>query len=158
MKNKNSILLLDTYNATRTIAAEALLRKYGRHQLNVSSAGISTNKETEDLIKIYNKTLKLLDGHYLPTKGLVGHKSVDRFMHKHFDYVVTMSDAAHKHCPIFIGTYIKMQWFFKDIKELPDLNLSEIEITICLRENINKAFWESTNLLNSFRLLNMKLI
>ena len=41
-------------------------------------------------------------------------KSVDRFLHQHFDYVITVCSEAEDACPDFPGSAKKIHWYFED--------------------------------------------
>ncbi|HEX6509846.1 MAG TPA: arsenate reductase ArsC, partial [Chloroflexota bacterium] len=41
-------------------------------------------------------------------------KSLDRFVHEPWDYVITVCDAANEACPVFPGARHRLHWSFED--------------------------------------------
>jgi len=89
------ILILCTGNSCRSQMAEAYL-KFLNPALEVYSAG------TEPGEQVHPKAIRVLK-----EKGITLHqahpKSVKKFIHTSFDYVITVCDGAKESCPVFLG-------------------------------------------------------
>ena len=92
---KQSILILCTGNSCRSQMAEGFLRSFDP-ELDVHSAGTVPASEVHPLaVQVMRE--KGID--------LAGSrpKSVDEFLDRPFDYVVTVCDGAKESCPLFTG-------------------------------------------------------
>lgn len=97
---KKRILVLCTGNSCRSQMAEGFLKSFDA-ELEVYSAG--TNPSSE----IHPKAVQVMREIGIDLSN--GYpKSVDKFIDKPFDFVVTVCDNAKETCPVFIG----------DVKEL----------------------------------------
>ena len=86
--------------------AEALLRKHGRGDFEVFSAG------TEP------KGINPLTERVLDEAGLdhswARSKSVTEYLGQTFDYVITVCDQARQNCPVFPGVHETLHWGYED--------------------------------------------
>ncbi len=89
------ILILCTGNSCRSQMAEAFLKSFD-NRLDVVSAG------TEPSMKVHPKTIDVMNeiGIDLSKNNP---KSIDIFLDKSFDYVITVCNAAKETCPVFAG-------------------------------------------------------
>jgi arsenate reductase len=101
-----AVLFVCTHNSARSIMGEALLRAKGGDQYVVESAG------TEPA-EVRPLTLRVLEEAGLPTEGLRS-KSVQEFMGRKFDYVITVCDSARQNCPVFPGQGERFHWGYPD--------------------------------------------
>jgi arsenate reductase len=92
---KQSILVLCTGNSCRSQMAEGFLRSFDS-ELDVHSAGTVPATEVHPLAVqvMREKGIDLSGSHP---------KSVEQFLSKPFDYVVTVCDGAKESCPLFTG-------------------------------------------------------
>ncbi|UWX57145.1 arsenate reductase ArsC [Chlorobaculum sp. MV4-Y] len=92
---KQSILVLCTGNSCRSQMAEGFLRSFDA-ELEVFSAGTIPASEVHPLAVqvMREKGIDLSGSHP---------KSVEQFLSKPFDYVVTVCDGAKESCPLFTG-------------------------------------------------------
>lgn len=100
------VLFVCTANASRSILAEALLRRAGGERYEVFSAGIEPT------------TVHPLTRRVLEEAGLdhdwAESKSVTRFAGQAFDYVVTLCDDARLVCPVFPGADTSFHWGYPE--------------------------------------------
>lgn len=109
MNNKKpKVLFLCTGNSARSQMAEALLKNRAGEIFDVYSAG--TRPEKIDLRAI--DALR----HYGITDPKLVSKSVDAFMGKLFDFVITLCDSANNECRDFPNACRQFSWDFPDPK------------------------------------------
>lgn len=90
-----NILILCTGNSCRSQMAEGFLRHFDKN-LNVFSAGTIPEKEVHPKAIVVMKEAGIDISDQKP-------KSVDPFLGRDFDYVVTVCDHANETCPLFMG-------------------------------------------------------
>jgi arsenate reductase len=101
------VLVICWGNSARSIMAEALLRHHGGADFEVNSAGIEP-KGVNPL------TIRVLDEAGLD-HAWARSKSVDEFLDKPFDYVITVCDEARTVCPVFPGEkQTTLHWGYED--------------------------------------------
>lgn len=105
-----SVLFVCTHNSARSIMAEALLRQKGGDAYEACSAGT-------EAAQVRPLTLQVLQEAGIPTEGLRS-KSVDEFMGRTFDYVITVCDSARQSCPVFPGEGERFHWGYDDPSEV----------------------------------------
>ena len=86
--------------------AEALLREKGGADFEAFSAGT-------EAAAVRPLTLQVLREAGLATEGLRS-KSVNEFMGRRFDYVITVCDSARQSCPVFPGEGDRFHWGYDD--------------------------------------------
>lgn len=103
MKN---ILVLCTGNSCRSQIAEGYLRYYAGNKAAVYSAGIET----------HGVNLKAIATMAADGIDISAHTSnnVNEYLHINFDYVITVCDNAHEHCPYFPSKAKKLHYNFPD--------------------------------------------
>lgn len=101
-----SVLFVCTHNSARSIMAEALLRAKGGDRYEAFSAGTEPGE-------VRPQTLQVLREAGLPTDGLRS-KSVQEYMGRAFDYVITVCDSARQQCPVFPGEGERFHWGYDD--------------------------------------------
>ena len=99
------ILVICTGNSARSQMAEGFL-KYYKKEWEIYSAGTKP------------KGLNPLAVEVMSEKGIdisgYKSKSIDLFLNKKFDYVVTVCDNAKESCPVFPGNAKYLHWSLKD--------------------------------------------
>ena len=100
------VLFVSTSNASRSILAEALLRRAGGDRFEAASAGIAP-------APVHPLTLRVLDD------AGIGHdwaasESIDAYVGAPFDYVITLCDDARLACPVFPGADQSIHWGYRD--------------------------------------------
>jgi arsenate reductase len=104
--SKQSVLLLCTGNSARSQMAEGLLRHMASDRFEVASAGTNPSIVRPEAIQAMKEIGISLDGHRS--------KSVDEFVGKTIDYVITVCDNAKESCPVFPAGTHRMHWPFQD--------------------------------------------
>jgi arsenate reductase (thioredoxin) len=94
----STILILCTGNSCRSQMAEYFLKSIDP-ALDVHSAG------THPAAAVHPKAAEVMREAGIPLDSAFP-KSVDRFLHRPFDYVITVCDHARETCPVFTGTVL----------------------------------------------------
>ena len=103
------VLFVCTGNSARSIMAEALLRHHGGGEFEVHSAGTEPRG-------INPLTLKVLADAGIDA-SFARSKSVNEYLGRDFDYVVTVCDEARQVCPVFPGVHESLHWGYEDPAE-----------------------------------------
>jgi arsenate reductase len=104
--SKQSVLILCTGNSARSQMGEGLLRHMAGDRFEVASAGTKPSIVRPEAIQAMQEIGISLEGHRS--------KSVDEFVGKPIDYVITVCDNAKESCPIFPAQTSRMHWPFQD--------------------------------------------
>ena len=105
--SKRSVLILCTGNSCRSQLAEALWRHLAGDEWTVVSAG------TRPAGYVHPWALAALKEAGIPANDLHS-KSLDGFRERHFDYVITVCDAAQQDCPVWPASVCRLSWPFPD--------------------------------------------
>ena len=100
------VLFLCTHNSARSQIAEALLRSRSLGRVEVESAG------TEKTL-VRPLALQVLQEIGIDASAQTS-KTLDRFIDDHFDYVITVCDAANDACPTFPNAGAREHWSLPD--------------------------------------------
>ena len=92
---KLKVLFLCTGNSCRSQMAEGWARHLKGDAIEPYSAGIETHGLNPNAVRIMAEADVDISGHRS--------KHVDELAEVPFDYVVTVCDHAHEHCPLFPG-------------------------------------------------------
>lgn len=93
--NKKTVLFVCTQNSARSQMAEGLLRHYYGDRYEVYSAGTKPFRVNPFAIRaMQNAGIDI---------SLHQSKSMDKFLHKEIDLVITVCDNARENCPYFAG-------------------------------------------------------
>jgi arsenate reductase (thioredoxin) len=103
---KQTVLILCTGNSARSQMAEGLLRHMAGDRFEVSSAGTKPSSVRPEAVQAMQEIGISLEGHRS--------KSVDEFVGKPIDHVITVCDNAKESCPIFPARTSRMHWPFED--------------------------------------------
>ncbi len=106
MRRPLRVLFLCTANSARGQMAEGLLRALGGERFEVASAGVEPGTLHPLAVKAMAEVGIDISTHEA--------KSVDRFVDKAFDYVITVCDAAAERCPVFPGAAKRVHWSVED--------------------------------------------
>jgi len=104
--NQISVLFLCTGNSARSIIAEALLRNLGGADFDVYSAGT----HPKGINPFTEKVLRQASLNPAEFRS----KSMDEYLDRKFDYVITVCDNAAEECPVFPGDPERIHWSFTD--------------------------------------------
>ncbi len=106
MPDKKSVLILCTGNSARSQMAEGLFRHLGGDRFEVFSAGTRpSNLRPEAIIAMREIGIDISQHRS---------KSVDEFVGRPFDYIITVCDNAKETCPVFPGSGKRLHWPFED--------------------------------------------
>jgi arsenate reductase len=86
--------------------AEALLRHMAGERFDVESAGTKPSSVRAEAIAVMQELGIDLSAHRS--------KSVEEFLGRPYDYVITVCDNAKESCPVFPGATKRMHWPFED--------------------------------------------
>jgi arsenate reductase len=86
--------------------AEGILRHFGGERFEVYSAGTEPAGVNPLAIRAMQEAGIDISGH--------SSKSVNEFVGRHFDYVITVCDQANESCPVFPGDPQRIHWSFPD--------------------------------------------
>ncbi len=100
------VLFLCTHNSARSQMAEGLLRSLSRGIVDASSAGtVATEVRPEAIAVMSELGIDISMGKS---------KTLDLFLDKPFDIVVTVCDDANDTCPIYPGARERLHWSIED--------------------------------------------
>jgi arsenate reductase len=99
-----------TGNSARSQIAEALLGRIGGDDFAVLSAGTEPKG-------VNPYTIRVLDDEGIDWSNARS-KSVQEFLGRPFDYVITVCDNARQTCPVFPGTHDQLHWDLEDPAEV----------------------------------------
>ncbi len=102
-KEKKSVLFVCSHNSARSQMAEALLRSLHGGRYEVSSAGTEPTSVSPHAVQVMAEIGIDISGQRA--------KSVDEFLDRRFDYVITVCDRARESCPFFPGGAVIHQGF-----------------------------------------------
>jgi arsenate reductase (thioredoxin) len=103
---KARILFLCTHNSARSQMAEGLLRHLAGHRFEAHSAG------TEATL-IRPLAIRAMDEIGVDISEQES-KTLERYLSKSFDYVITVCDDPNEACPFFPGAKHRLHWSFED--------------------------------------------
>jgi arsenate reductase len=106
MQPKKKVLILCTGNSARSQMAEGLLRHDAGERFEVFSAGTKPSQVRPEAVTAMSELGIDISSHRS--------KSVDEFVGRTFDYVLTVCDNAKEHCPIFSGRAVTLHRNFED--------------------------------------------
>jgi len=100
------VLFLCTHNSARSQMAEGLLRALGGDRFEVASAGTEATAVRPEAFAVMREIGIDLSGQTS--------KTLERYLDKPFDLVITVCDAAAESCPVFLGARRRLHWSFPD--------------------------------------------
>jgi arsenate reductase len=103
---KRSVLILCTGNSARSQMSEGILREIGGTAFEVESAGVSPSRVRPEAVEAMREIGIDISEHRS--------KSVDEFIDRRFDYIITVCDNANENCPVFAGNAERIHWSFDD--------------------------------------------
>jgi arsenate reductase len=106
MPEVKKVLFICTGNSARSQMAEGLLRALGSKDWKARSAGIFPSF-------VHPLAIRAMEEIGIDISKQTS-KSIDRFVKKKFDYIITLCDDAAKSCPHFPGVGKRYHWPFED--------------------------------------------
>ncbi|ABB24557.1 arsenate reductase ArsC [Pelodictyon luteolum] len=132
---KTSVLILCTGNSCRSQMAEGFLRSFDL-DLEVYSAG------TEPSGTVHPMAIKAMAEEGIDISG-ARPKSVDGFLSRPFDFVVTVCDGARESCPVFTGKVGKrLHIGFEDPAMASGTEAEVLKVFRSVRDLIKEGFGE----------------
>jgi len=103
---KRSVLILCTGNSARSQMAEGILRHIAGEKYEVESAGVEPSSVRPEAVEAMRDLGIDISKHRS--------KSVNEFLDRRFDYIITVCDNAKESCPLFPGNAERIHWSFED--------------------------------------------
>jgi arsenate reductase (thioredoxin) len=103
---KARVLFLCTHNSARSQMAEGLLRYLARDRFEAHSAGMEATH-------VRPLAIRAMDEIGVDISGQES-KTLERYLGKPFDYVITVCDDANEACPFFPGATNRLHWSLPD--------------------------------------------
>jgi arsenate reductase (thioredoxin) len=100
------VLILCTANSARSQMAEGLLRREAGPSWEIFSAGTNPTRVRPEAIAVMHEAGIDISGHHS--------KSVEEFLGRDFDYVITVCDNARETCPVFPAGTRRIHWSIED--------------------------------------------
>jgi len=130
---KPTVLILCTGNSCRSHLAEGILREIAGDFLDVQSAGSKPAGYVHPLAIAAMKEIGIdLSAHRS--------KSMNEFMDKKVETVITVCGAADAVCPIFPGQVNRHHWPFEDPAHAPGTDAEKLEVFRRVRDEIRRTF------------------
>jgi arsenate reductase len=132
---KTKILIICTGNTCRSQMAEGFLKSFDP-ELEVYSAG------TKAEIRVNPFAVKVMAEKNIDISAQFP-KSVNEFIDKTFDYVITVCDGAKETCPVFTGNVKhRMHISFEDPANAKGTDEEKLNVYRKVRDEIGKAFYK----------------
>jgi arsenate reductase len=117
---KKRLLILCTGNSARSQMAEGLFREMAGDRFEVASAGTKPSRVRPEALTAMAEIGIDISGHRS--------KSVDEFLDRPPDLLITVCDSARETCPVFPGAVARLHWPFDDPATLDDFRRVRDEI------------------------------
>jgi len=65
-------------------------------------------------------------------------KTLDRYLHEPFDYVITVCDDANEACPFFPGASNRLHWSFEDPSKAEGSEAERLAVFRSVRDRIRE--------------------
>jgi arsenate reductase len=124
------VLFVCTGNSARSQIAEALLQHFGGGDFEVESAGT----EPKGLNPFAVRVLGELGIDWSTATS----KSLERFLGRPFDHVVTVCDRARQACPVFPGSGNPLHWSLEDPAEVEGTDEAKLAAFRRTREELTQ--------------------
>jgi arsenate reductase len=121
-------LFLCTDNSARSHIAEGLLRNLAGDRYEVHSAGT----EATYVRPLAVRAIAELNIDISSQES----KTLERYLGEHFDYVITVCDAANEACPVFPGARRRLHWSFEDPSRATGSEEERLEVFRTVRDRI----------------------
>jgi arsenate reductase (thioredoxin) len=129
---KQRVLILCTKNSCRSQMAEGILRHYSGDKYEVFSAGTLASHVNENAIRVMREI-----GIDISNQRS---KSLDEFLNRPFDYVITVCDNAKESCPVFPVAKHRLHWSFPDPPQTEEPNEEYLKEFRKVRDMILEKF------------------
>lgn len=126
--NRKRVLIVCTGNSARSQMAEGLLRHLAGDAFEVASAGTRPGRVRPEAVAVMQELGIDISSHRS--------KSVEEFLGRSFDYVITVCDSAREECPVFPGPARRIHWSFEDPAAAPGSEPERLEVFRRVRDQI----------------------
>jgi arsenate reductase len=130
MSDPIRVLILCTGNSARSQMAEGLLRHDGGGAFVVDSAGLEPSFVRVEAIEAMREIGIDISSHRS--------KSIDEFIGRPFDYVITVCDNANQNCPMFPAATNRLHWSIEDPAAVSGDERTRLEAFRSARDNLRK--------------------
>jgi arsenate reductase len=103
------VLFICTHNSARSQMAEAMLRRFAPDAFDAFSAGTEATSVRPEAIRVMDEI-----GIDISAQQS---KSLERYLHEPFDWLITVCDTARQNCPVFPGVEQTAHWGVDDPTE-----------------------------------------
>jgi arsenate reductase len=124
------ILILCNGNSARSQMAQEFLKRITFNRVEVQSAGINAKP-------IHPLAVQVMLELGIDISGNES-KSVNKFYHERFDYVITVCDEAREKCPDFQGSFTKIHKSIEDPALIRGSENEKLEAFRNVRDNIKE--------------------
>jgi arsenate reductase len=129
------ILILCTGNSCRSQIAEGFLKSFGP-KLEVYSAG------TKPSLNVHPKAIQVMKEVGIDLSNYFT-KSIDSFLDKEFDYVITVCNDAKEICPVFTGRVKhRIHIGFDDPSKVMGTEVEILSVFRHVRDEIKNHFYQ----------------
>ena len=108
--------------------AEGFLRALAGARFEVASAGTEATRVHPLAIQVMNEVGIDLSGNTS--------KTLDAFLGRSWDYVITVCDSANERCPVFPGPTTRIHWSFDDPSRATGTDQERLETFCRVRDEI----------------------
>jgi arsenate reductase len=127
---KSRVLFLCTHNSARSQMAEGLLRHLVGDRFEAMSAGT----EATHVRPLAVRAMEEIGVDISRQES----KTLDRYLHEPFDYVITVCDDANEACPFFPGAAKRLHWSFEDPSKAEGLEEERLSVFRSVRDRIRE--------------------
>jgi arsenate reductase (thioredoxin) len=126
MTEKARVLFLCTHNSARSQMAEGLLRHLAGDRFEAHSAGTEATY-------IRPLAIRAMEEIGVDISGQES-KTLERYLGKPFDYVITVCDDANEACPFFPGATNRLHWSLPDPSAAKGTEEERLEVFRSVRD------------------------
>ena len=127
---KERVLFLCTHNSARSQMAESWLRALAGGRYEAASAGTEATQVHPLAVRAMAEVGIDLSAHTS--------KTLERFLHDRWDWVVTVCDAANEACPVFPGAAQRLHWSFDDPSRATGSEEARLDVFRRIRDEIRE--------------------
>lgn len=131
---RGRVLFLCTHNSARSQMAEGLLEELAGDRFEAHSAGMEATYVRSEAVAVMDEIAVDLSG--------AESKTLDRYLHQEFEYVVTVCDDANESCPVFPGATNRLHWSFPDPSKASGGKEERLEVYRGVRDDIRSRILE----------------
>jgi arsenate reductase len=122
------VLFLCTHNSARSQMAEGWLRALAGDRFAASSAGTEATQ-------VRPLAIRAMAEEGIDISGQQS-KTLERYLGKPFDAVITVCDDANESCPVFLGAKQRLHWSFPDPSKATGSEEDQLQVYRRVRDDI----------------------